>query len=175
MKVYIKKDYSQLHQDFILLNKTILAPSGILAKNIQVEKESQEYGALQFDVMEKKIKFRVAKTTPKKVGYFVTLWKRVKGVTVPHDKSDTIDFFIISVRNEDNIGFFLLSKDTLIEHKIFSSNGCNGKRGIRVYPPWSLASNKQARSTQYWQDKHFYDISKPNYKPNILKGILEKK
>ena len=49
------------------------------------------------------------------------------------------------------------------------------KLGIRVYPPWYLTSNKQARSTQCWQVKHFYDISKPNYKPNILKGILEKK
>ena len=36
----LKEDYSQLHQDFTLLNKTILVPLGILAENIQVEKES---------------------------------------------------------------------------------------------------------------------------------------
>ena len=79
------------------MHKTIFAPLGVLAENIQVEKESREYGALQFDVMEKKIQFRVGKTTPKKVGHFVTLWKRVKGVTVSYDKSDTVDFFMISM------------------------------------------------------------------------------
>jgi hypothetical protein len=34
-----------------------------------------------------------------------------------------------------------------------------GKRGIRVYPPWSLTTNKQAIKTQSWQTKYFLEIS----------------
>jgi hypothetical protein len=33
-----------------------------------------------------------------------------------------------------------------------------GKRGFRVYPPWSLPTNKTAQSTQKWQLEYFLEI-----------------
>ncbi|RYE38879.1 MAG: MepB domain containing protein, partial [Sphingobacteriales bacterium] len=40
-------------------------------------------------------------------------------------------------------------------HDILSGNGKNGKRGFRVYPPWDLTENSQARKTQQWQLEYF--------------------
>ena len=45
---------------------------------------------------------------------------------------------------------------------IISKNGENGKRGIRVYPPWDIVTNKQAEKTQSWQHKYFVAISNDN-------------
>ncbi|MFK7872087.1 MAG: MepB family protein [Oligoflexales bacterium] len=163
-----------LHQDFLSLNRTVLNPLRLTPKNIQVDKESQEYGALSFDLDGRKIKFRVGKTTPTKVGHFVTLWKRVGGVTVPHDSTDGIDFFVIGTRNKENIGFFLFSKEVLIHKTIFSNNGTGGKRGIRVYSPWVLTTSKLAKSTQIWQEKYFCDFSSPVSGTANFKAIWNK-
>lgn len=55
-----------------------------------------------------RIKFRVAKITPTKVGLFVTFWKRIgAGPILPYDLSDPFDFLIISVRNEKHLGKFI--------------------------------------------------------------------
>jgi hypothetical protein len=39
----------------------------------------------------------------------------------------------------------------LADKGIITKNGKEGKRGIRVYPPWDIATNKQAEKTQRWQ------------------------
>jgi hypothetical protein len=52
----------------------------------------------------------------------------------------------------DNL-FFL--KSVLADKGIITKNGKEGKRGIRVYPPWDIATNKQAEKTQSWQTKYF--------------------
>ncbi|MEO5562055.1 MAG: MepB family protein, partial [Chitinophagaceae bacterium] len=47
----------------------------------------------------------------------------------------------------------------LADKGIISQNGrSSGKRGIRVYPPWDIVSNKQAIMTQGWQTKYFMTI-----------------
>ncbi|TRW95625.1 MepB family protein [Flavobacterium gawalongense] len=33
-----------------------------------------------------------------------------------------------------------------------------GKRAIRVYPPWDTTTNKQAQKTQKWQLDYFLEI-----------------
>ena len=76
---------------------------------IQIENESQEYGAATFTVMNKKIKFRVAKLTPTKVGHFVAIWKRENGITNPHDIKDPYDLFLISVRDKYGFGQFIFT------------------------------------------------------------------
>jgi hypothetical protein len=38
-----------------------------------------------------------------------------------------------------------------------------GKRAIRVYPPWDQANNVQAKKTQKWQLDYFLEI--PSDKP----------
>lgn len=47
----------------------------------------------------------------------------------------------------------------LAEKGIISQNGSIGKRGIRVYPPWYIVTNKQAETTQSWQTKYFLTIN----------------
>jgi hypothetical protein len=48
----------------------------------------------------------------------------------------------------------------LAEKGIISQDKKNGKRGIRVYPPWDTVTNKQASKTQNWQVKHFVAIER---------------
>ena len=123
------------------------------------EKESEEYGAFTFEMNNQRICFRVAKTTPTKTGQFVTLWKRIgKGPILPFDMADTIDLFIVSVRSAKHFGQFVFPKEILCEKGIVSKNGKGGKRAIRVYPAWDIADNNQAKKTQAWQLKYFFEI-----------------
>ncbi len=95
---------------------------------------------------------RTSKITPKKIGQFVSIWKRNEdGLTIPFDESDDFDFMIINCYFNEKIGKFIFPKSILIEQNIISIRNKGGKRGIRVYPPWDRAINKQAMKTQAWQ------------------------
>ncbi len=124
------------------------------------ELDGKEYDACQFDLNEMKIICRSAKKTPKKVGQFVTFWKRNKnGITEPFNENDKIDFYVINARSENNFGQFVFPKSELINKGIISTKIKDGKRGFRVYPKWDKAENKQAEKTQKWQLKYFYEIN----------------
>ena len=100
------------------------------------------------------------KITPTKTGQFVTIWKRNQdGITVPFDVSDDYDFYIIATRKENNFGVFIFPKIILHQKEILSDKVKDGKRGIRVYPPWDKTTNKQAQKTQIWQTKYFLNLS----------------
>ena len=102
----------------------------------------------------------MAKITPTKTGQFVTIWKRNEnGITEPHNLSDKFEFYIIATREETKFGVFIFNKTVLSENKILTNKKDEGKRGIRVYPTWSLTTNKQAQKTQNWQTKYFVEIS----------------
>src|SRR5690606_20787203 len=74
--------------------------------------ECLEYLGCSFKLDDLKVKFRQAKVTPKKVGLFVTLWKRnVENKTEPFNENDPFDFYIIVAKQEDHFGFFIFSKD----------------------------------------------------------------
>jgi hypothetical protein len=163
-----------IHQDFILAKKAAYIPSGLDPLSLAKE-ESTEYGALTFSLNDRKIKFRVGKVTPSKLGHFVTIWKRDCGVTKPHHIFDPIDLFIISVRDDDGFGQFIFHKSLLLKHDIVSSDIREGKRGIRVYAPWIKTLSKQAQKTQLWQCQHFikFDCSKNQSYPNLIKAIAE--
>ncbi|MCB1113013.1 MAG: MepB family protein, partial [Chlamydiia bacterium] len=62
------------HPDFLLAQQLAYDPNGLEATNIRIEKESADYGALDFQLNGKTCKFRVGKITPKKVGFFFTIW-----------------------------------------------------------------------------------------------------
>jgi hypothetical protein len=124
------------------------------------EDESQEYGACTFKLNGLKIKYRISKITPTKTGQFVTIWKRGKdGQTEPLNFTDEIDFVIIALQNENNFGQFIFPKSVLIEKGIITAKNKEGKRGIRVYSPWDITTNKQAIKTQLWQTKYFLAIN----------------
>lgn len=123
--------------------------------------ESSEYGACDFELNRLSIKFRVAKTTPTKIGQFVTLWKRVeKGPIQPYDSSDSVDFIVINTRKGEYFGQFIVPKSVLCQKDIFSVNNIGGKRAMRVYPPWDVTISSQAQKTQKWQLAYFLEIPK---------------
>ena len=127
--------------------------------NFYEEDESHEYEACRFVINGKYVVFRSSKITPKKVGQFVTVWKRDQNaITQPFDASDPIDFIMISCRDGLNFGLFIFPKSVLLEKGIISSPKKEGKRGTRVYPPWDQVTNEQARKTQHWQTKFFIPI-----------------
>jgi hypothetical protein len=128
-------------------------------KNITIDKESSAYSACSFVLKGTKILYREAKITPTKIGQFVTIWKRNnKGITEPFDVKDDIDIVIVSCRNGVQFGQFIFPKNVLAEKKIFTKNNIEGKRGIRVYPAWDIAENKQAKQTQAWQLEYFLEL-----------------
>lgn len=135
-------------------------PCNLICKNFEKEKESAEYGAFTFEMNDRRIKFRMAKITPTKIGQFVTLWKRIGDSEImPYDREDPIDFFIVSVRKGEKLGQFVFSKKILVEKDIVSNAGKGGKRAMRVYPPWDRTESSQAKKTQVWQSMYFFEIS----------------
>ncbi|MFV5685553.1 MepB family protein [Flavobacterium sp. GB2R13] len=144
----------------LLETKTLVFdPCGFELTNPLLEKESKEYSAYQFELNALKILFRVAKITPTKVGQFVTVWKRIgKGPIQPFDLSDNIDFFIINTRSGNHFGQFVFPKSVLSQQGILNTDLKEGKRAIRVYPPWDTTTNEQAQKTQKWQLDYFLEI-----------------
>jgi len=151
---------NELPCHLVAVIKEIYEPAGLtITKKAIRELESAEYGACRFELDEKKIVFRVAKTTPTKIGKFVTIWKRPIDVTMPFDSSDPIDYIIIDVKDDNNKGQFIFDRKILIEKGIISHESRKGKRGIRVYPPWTMPIAKQAIKTQEWQLRYFYSFN----------------
>ncbi len=138
--------------------------SNFIISNLVKESESQEYSAYTYMLnstnYSRNILFRAAKITPKKVGQFVTLWKREGGGPIqPYDLADDIDFFVINIFTHESYGQFVFPKNVLCEKGIISQNQKGGKRAMRVYAPWDITESRQARNTQTWQLKYFLDIS----------------
>jgi hypothetical protein len=148
------------HSDLLSIKHILYDQCDFSILQLHIESEGSEYGACAFIINDSNIKFRVAKITTKKIGQFVTLWKRASdGQTRPHDANDDVSFFVISTRAKNHFGQFIFPKSVLIEKDIFSVNGNGGKRGIRVYPPWDRAENSQAIKTQKWQLQYFLDLT----------------
>lgn len=118
--------------------------------------ECLEYSGCSFKLDDLKIKYRQAKVTPKKVGLFVTLWKRNnENKTEPFNVNDPFDFYIIAAKQKDSSGFFIFPKDVLSEKGILTNSKKEGKRGFRVYPDWTKTENNQATKTKAWQVAYF--------------------
>lgn len=148
-----------IHPDLLAAQKFAYEPNGLTCTKIAKEVESKEYGAFEFEMNHQRIKFRVGKITPTKIGQFVTLWKRIgKGPILPYDLADPIDLFIISVRRSEQFGQFVFPKAVLYEKGVISNEGKGGKRALRVYPPWDVTDNLQAKKTQTWQLIYFFQI-----------------
>lgn len=133
---------------------------GLNISDFYLEAESKEYDACRFELNGQKIISRNAKITPKKVGQFVTFWKRNgNGLIGPLEENDPIDFYAVNVRTETQFGQFVFPKAVLIKKGIISTDNKEGKRAFRVYPNWDTAKNKQAERTQKWQLNYFYEIN----------------
>lgn len=145
--------------DLLESKKSVYDKCSFLIKNLVLDKESKAYQAVSFELNSLEIIFRSAKITPKKIGQFVTFWKRNKdGIIEPFHEEDIIDFYVINVRRDKQFGQFVIPKSVLIKKGIISTTGREGKRGFRVYPPWDLVISKQAKKTQKWQLDYFLEI-----------------
>lgn len=160
MDIKINHDHLRIgHSDFLLVEELVYKPIGFDVKNLKAEKESADYGAAEFTIGNRLIKFRVAKITPTKIGQFVTFWKRIgKGPILPYGYNDPFDLLIVSVRTETHFGQFVFPKKVLCEKGIVSTEDKEGKRAMRVYPPWDKTDSPQARKTQAWQLEWFIEI-----------------
>ncbi|MEO8760349.1 MAG: MepB family protein [Bacteroidia bacterium] len=152
------KTSNAIPSDLVLVI-TSFSKYGLDVSQLKAEDESADYGAYTFILDGKRIVFRVAKITPTKTGQFVTLWKRKhKDAPIePFEVEDDIDFFIISARNGNYFGQFIFPRSVLHSKGILSDKNKEGKRAIRVYPPWDKTANKQATKTQQWQLNYFLD------------------
>ncbi|MEN8649624.1 MepB family protein [Streptomyces sp. 21So2-11] len=153
-----------VHSDLLAAKALLYDPSGFTCSRPEPEAESAEYGAYAFTLDGLSVRFRAAKTTPTKVGQFVTVWKRSPGGPIqPFDVEDPVDLFVISTRGNDQgvdrFGQFVFPRDVLCERGILARNGSGGKRAFRVYPPWTTTTNRQAARTQAWQVDHFLHMT----------------
>lgn len=163
-----------IHPDLQIADNRIFKKLNLSFENVIPENESQEYAAASFTLNHYHILFRISKITPTKTGQFVTLWKRINGGPIqPFDENDPIDFVIVGVRSDKQIGQFIFPKKILCEKNIFSNNNRGGKRAMRVYAPWDDANSKQALCTKRWQTKYFFDFDAPDAE-NLLTLLGEK-
>lgn len=152
--------------DLIAAIEQIYKPAGMtLTDEAWREEESADYGACRFGLDGQVIVFRVAKTTPTKIGQFVTLWKRPTptGEIAPLDSGDGVAFVVVSVADETRHGQFVFDREILAAKGVMSIDGEGGKRAIRVYPPWSRPVAKQAVRTQQWQLKYFLALDQSGH------------
>lgn len=147
-----------LPPELILALRDLLQLDGVvLTRAPEREKESGDYAACRLALNGCAVVFRVAKTTPAKIGQFVTLWKRpvAGGEIAPFDSSDDIDLVIVGVADAHHHGHFVFDRPALIKYGVMSHSGKGGKRAMRVYPPWSTPLAKEAIKSQQWQARYF--------------------
>lgn len=154
-------------------NALVFNELGLEIKSVHLEKESAAYNACQLLLNNKKALFRTAKTTPTKTGQFVTLWKRTaNGPIAPFAIEDGFDLVIVNTETENHFGQFVFPTAILIEKGVFSTNLKEGKRALRVYPPWDPTTSKQAQKTQQWQLEYFMEIPFEKTRAKKLYGLI---
>ncbi len=146
------------------LQNSIFSKLNLIILNLQPDSECEDYLGCEFILNKTNIKFRKAKITPKKIGQFVTLWKRnlQNKQTEPFTSEDPFDFYIIFTECNNQFGFFFFPNSILSQKNILTSLSKEGKRGFRIYPDWDLPENKQAQKTQNWQKEFFINFSDEN-------------
>lgn len=150
-----------LPQDLLAAIQDAYVPAGMTVTTQAVrEEESAEYGACRLGLDGREVVFRVAKTTPTKIGQFVTLWKRpTPGAEIaPLDGEDGVAIVVVSVADATHRGQFVFPRKTLLDKGVMSRAQQGGKRAIRVYPPWSKPVVPEAIRTQKWQLQYFLSL-----------------
>jgi hypothetical protein len=143
------------HPDLRLLQRAC-ASHGLAWSALRHEAESADYAAASFELDGLRLRFRLARITPTKLGQFVTLWKRASGGPIqPFDESDAVDLFVIGTRDGERFGQFVFPMAVLAARDVVARAGQGGKRAMRVYPPWVRTTSKQAQATQRWQLAYF--------------------
>ncbi|MFC4224825.1 MepB family protein [Lysinibacter cavernae] len=146
---------------FTSFSREVLGPSGHTVADPVAEPESAEYGAVRLVLNARPTLFRVAKTTPTKVGQFVTVWARSEeGPIRPFDQTDGITTLIVLVATPRSTerGLFVFPAAALIARGVFAQGGTGGKRAFRMYPPWTATTNASGLTAQRWQAAYFVSL-----------------
>jgi len=167
-----------------LVVRELFTPLGLAVVSEVVEPESAEYDGMLVSVSgldrldpegvrtsdepeaithaQAQVRVRSGKITPTKVGLFVTHWRRTAdGTTGPYGVHDSADTLLVTAAEHGPHparGVFVFDRASLVAHGIVEGDGHGGKRGFRVYPPWSLTAPGQAARTQRWQVEHFVPL-----------------
>jgi len=156
----INKINTTLEENLKFAENRIYKKVNLQISDLKIQKEGKEYQACRYKLNTKTVYSRFSKITPKKIGQFVTFWKRnLEGITEPYSEIDEFDILIINVKTENKFGQFIFPKSILIKKRIISTLKKEGKRGFRVYPIWDIAINKQAKKTQEWQLNYFFELN----------------
>lgn len=149
--------------EFNILQLLLSQHFGAEISDLIVDNESMSYNACRFNINNLKFIYRSAKITPRKIGQFVTVWKRNNtGITVPFSLNDHLDYYLISAQNDSELGYFIFPAAAMRTKNILADlNESGGKRGFRIYPPWDKPTSKQAVKTQKWQNNYFFDYRNP--------------
>ncbi len=150
----------EMNNELKAIKKEIYDKCSFQVTRLENEPEGKEYGACHYRLDEMTVFSRNGKITPKKVGQFVSFWKRNgNGIIEPFEETDRIDFFLVNVKDENQFGHFVFPLSVLIKKGILSTASKEGKRAFRVYPPWCSVSSKQAERTQNWQLEYFLEVN----------------
>lgn len=143
---------------------------GFEISDFKQEEESKECNACNYQLNGFSIIRRDAKITPKKIGQFVTFWKRIEnGPIAPFSIEDKIDFFVVNVSSNSLKGQFIFPIAVLVQKGVLSSKNKEGKRAFRVYPSWDITTNNQAKRTQKWQLDYFIEFNDTTKSAEVLK------
>jgi hypothetical protein len=129
------------------------------ATDIAAEVDNADYGAAVASIGAQRLRLRVGRVTPRKVGLFVAVWRRSSAGPTEPFPADDVDHLVILTRERQHTGQFVFPRSALRRHGIVSVAEQGGKRGFRVYPPWSRTDNAQATRTQAWQGAFFLDTT----------------
>ncbi|MFD3681945.1 MepB family protein [Streptomyces sp. NPDC058613] len=148
-----------VHEDLGLAKARVYDPCGFVCSQPVPEAESADYAAHGFTLDGLAVRFRAARSTPRKAGQFVTVWQRSQdGPIRPFCDTDPVDLFVIATRENGHAGQFVFPVDALRREGVVSVGGIGGKRGFRVYPPWVTTGSRQAARAQTWQVAYFLHI-----------------
>ncbi|MFD2829695.1 MepB family protein [Corticicoccus populi] len=145
----------------ILLTKQLLKNMNELElTDLALENQNRPYEGASFWVNNIHFRSRMAKLTPKKPGYFVTLWEKGSdGKNQPFKYEECPDKIIISIIDGNLNGQFIFNKDILLEKGVLRSEDTEGKMAVRVYPSWISDLNPSASKTKEWQNEYFVDLT----------------
>lgn len=151
----------------------VYEPNQLTVSSVEEEKQNATYGAGMFQLTSHTVRFRVAKTTPTKLGQFVAFWeKNENNENQPYSYDKAPNLLVINTTSCDNqYGQFISPKEVLLKQNILSSSSTKGKMGIRVYPIWDHPTSKIALKTQTWQLTYFVDLTNTGNLPT--ERILE--
>lgn len=155
------------------VNKVVYEPNQLTVSSTIEEKQNAKYGGGRFQLSTKTVRFRVAKTTPAKIGQFVAFWEKDENnKNQPFSFEAAPDLLVINTSTSDNLfGQFIFPKEVLLKQNILSSTSTKGKMGIRIYPSWDSPTSQVALTTQAWQLAYFIDLSNTDKLP--VERILE--